>query len=163
APPRRSSPVSATTARRSPATTPARASIAAAEARTTSRPTMSPYQAARCRRWSSTASVKRWSSSMSVVPPSTSWASNAGVVATITDDIVDCPPRGGGDALPGVDEGDRDRGQALAAAGEPEPVGGRAGHGHRRTHRLRQRLLRLVAPLADARRLPDHLDRDVSD
>ena len=56
----------------------------------------------------------------------------------------------------------RDRRHALAAPGQPEPVGGGAGHRHRAAHRGGQH------PCASARRVPirgvaDHLDRRVAD
>ncbi len=55
----------------------------------------------------------------------------------------------------------RDRGAAFAAAGQAQPVGRRGGDRHRRADHRGQRRLRLGPARADARRVADHLHRDV--
>ncbi len=73
------------------------------------------------------------------------------------------PVRSGGAGRLRRTEGGRDGGDALAAAGQAEPVRRRAAHRHRRAGRRGQRRLGLGASGADLGPVADDLDGDVAD
>src|SRR5689334_23167564 len=57
----------------------------------------------------------------------------------------------------------RDGGQSFAASRQTEAVGGRRRHRDRSVEQLREHLLRIGAPRADLRPVPNHLYGRVSD
>ena len=71
-------------------------------------------------------------------------------------------PRGSG-RVGSHHEGGGDGGHALAAAGEPQPVGGGRRHRHRRADRGREHRLGLGAAGPEPGPVADHLDRHVAD